>query len=1137
MTGPLISVRALGKSFSGADGHPVQVLDDITLDVDEGEFVALLGRSGSGKSTLLRCIAGLIAPSEGEVLFRGQRLAGTNRDTTMVFQTFALLPWLTVQQNVEIGLEARKVAPAQRTERALRAIDLVGLDGYESAYPKELSGGMRQRVGFARALVVEPAALLMDEPFSALDVLTSENLRGELLELWEGQRFPTKTMVMVTHNIEEAVLLADRILVLGTNPGRIKADMRNPLARPRRRRTPDFEELVDRIYRMMTQRDSAPATAPARPGAGSGSALGDSRLPQATVDGVSGLAEVLLGRHDGAADLPDLADNLGLEVDDLLPLVDALVLLGFAGLRGERLTLSRHGQIFAGASIQDSKEIFARAALDHAPLVRTIYRALRGSLDGNLPAGFFTDILRTHVGEDEAARQLDVAVNWGRYAELYAYDAARGQIIRESRGIGATLADQPEPARRGTLHLYLGAAPGSGKTFTMLRDGRALRDHGEDVVVGFAQARGRPRTAEAMHGLEIVPARQVHSGEAGGPPSREEMDLDAVRARKPAVVLVDDFGWHAAAIGALRDAGIDVISTVDVRDLERTANEVRQITGQPAAATVPDAALAAADEIRFLDNSPEALRKRLGHGNIYPLGQAREALDGLFQTATLAALREIGLRVIAETLTAPGSARRREPLDVLVAVTAPAQADALIRHGARLARRGNARCTVLTLGPPAGTRGDWTAAVQTPAQNAGAAIIAREGRDTVAVIAQAVRETGARHLVMAAPPAGLLDRWRPGLTGRLASELPDVHLHITAGEARPSGAAPEGGDSLDRAPGGAGRQAHATVRVYLGYAPGCGVTSAMLEEAGRRRSRGTDVVVATVDCRGREGVTAALEGLEVIGDGTSLDTGAVLARRPEVVCIDDLSAADPSGESRFAAARQLADAGITVVATVHLGSLQDGDGAAGDTLEEAAVLALADEIELVDAPPSALTDRVKRGEIAPAGGAEHALQTDYSPETLGAKREQAFTIVAEHAERRLAAYRGSGATAGGDTHPRILGCAAPRPGMEPLIRRSAALAAQLAGDFLVAVVTPGPASADLDQVLAGYAALASQLGGQLTALQGSPADALAKFAHRHQVTEMVLARDPGASRHRLLNELIHVAGDAEVHVLPAQAAR
>ena len=263
MTAPLISVRELSKSFSGPDGRPLRVLDGITLSVGEGEFVALLGRSGSGKSTLLRCIAGLIAPTGGEVLFRGKRLTGTNRDTTMVFQTFALLPWLTVQQNVELGLEARGVAPADRSERALRAIDLVGLDGFESAYPKELSGGMRQRVGFARALVVEPAALLMDEPFSALDVLTSENLRGELLELWEGQRFPTKTMIMVTHNIEEAVLLADRLLVLGSNPGRIRADMHNPLPRPRRRRTPEFEELVDQIYRMTTQRDQVAGGRPA----------------------------------------------------------------------------------------------------------------------------------------------------------------------------------------------------------------------------------------------------------------------------------------------------------------------------------------------------------------------------------------------------------------------------------------------------------------------------------------------------------------------------------------------------------------------------------------------------------------------------------------------------------------------------------------------------------------------------------------------------------------------------------------------------------------------------------------------------------------------------------------------------------
>ncbi len=1019
MTGPLISVHSLSKSFSGPDGRPVPVLDDITLEVGEGEFVALLGRSGSGKSTLLRCIAGLIAPSEGEVRFRGKRLKGTNRDTTMVFQTFALLPWLTVQQNVEIGLEARGVAPAQRSERALRAIDLVGLDGYESAYPKELSGGMRQRVGFARALVVEPAALLMDEPFSALDVLTSENLRGELLELWEGQRFPTKTMVMVTHNIEEAVLLADRILLLGSNPGRIRADMRNPLPRPRRRRTPDFEALVNQIYRMMTQRDTVPEAAPARPGGAGAGTLADSPLPQATVDGLSGLAEVLLGRHDGEADLADLADNLGLEVDNLLPLVDALVLLGFAELRGERLTLSRGGRVFAGASIQDSKEIFARAALDRAPLVRTIYRALRGSLDGNLPAGFFTDILRTHVGEEEATRQLDVAVNWGRYAELYAYDAARGQIIREEQGIGAALADLTEPARRGTLHLYLGAAPGSGKTFTMLRDGRALRDRGEDVVVGFAQARGRPRTAQAMDSLEVIPRSPASGSPAsaspasgtgasgtGGAPAREEMDLEAVLARKPAVALVDDFGQHAHAIEVLRDAGIDVISTVDVSDLERAAEDVRQVTGQAPAATVPDAALAQADEIRFLDSSPEALRKRLGHGNIYPPGQVDEALGGLFQTETLAALREIGLRVVAETLTAPGRARPREPLDVLVAVTDPAQAEALVQHGARLARRGNATCTVLTLGPAAAEPGGGDARVRDAARDAGAAVLAREGTDTAALIAQAVRETGARHLVLAAPPGRARTLApRPGrAAGQPAPGYPPAH-HGRPGRAarrRPG----RRGRTGHRA-GAAARRPRGTVRVYLGYAAGCGITSAMLEEAGRRRSRGSDVVVAAVDCRGREGVSAALDGLEQIGDGTSLDTAAVLARRPEVACIDDLSAVDASGGSRFAAARRLADAGITIVGTVHLDSLRDGDGdgdgAGGDTLDEAAILALADEIELVDAPPSLLADRVKRGEIVPAGGVEDALRTDYSAETLGVKREQAFTVVAEHADRRLAA--------------------------------------------------------------------------------------------------------------------------------------
>ena len=387
-----------------------------------------------------------------------------------------------------------------------------------------------------------------------------------------------------------------------------------------------------------------------------------------------------------------------------------------------------------------------------------------------------------------------------------------------------------------------------------------------------------------------------------------------------------------------------------------------------------------------------------------------------------------------------------------------------------------------------------------------------------------------------AAPAGLLERWRPSLIERLADQLPDVHLHITAGPALPAGGSADGERSPDRAPGAARGPVRGAVRVYLGYTAGCGVTTAMLEEAGRRRSRGSDVVVAAVDCRGREGVSAALEGLEVIGDGTALDTNAVLARHPEVACIDDLSAVDASGDSRFAAARRLADAGITVVATVHLASLRDNGRGAGDALDEAAVLALADEIELVDAPPSLLADRVRRGEIVPAADIEHALRTDYAPETLGAMREQAFTIVAEHADRRLAGYQRGGLTASTEAQPGILGCAAPRAGMEPLIRRSAALAAQLAGNFLVAVVTPAPPSADLEPVLAGYAALTSQLGGQFAVLHGAPAPALSDFAHRHQVTEMMLARRTGAKdgRHRVLLQLARRAGDAEVHVLPAQ---
>ncbi|MGC0417958.1 nitrate/sulfonate/bicarbonate ABC transporter ATP-binding protein [Embleya sp. AB8] len=417
----LLETVGLTKTYAGADGE-LPVLAGIDLKVRAGEILALLGRSGSGKSTLLRCLAGLIPAGSGTIAYRDEPLRGANPGTAMVFQTFALLPWLTVQQNVELGLEARGVPADERADAALRAIDLIGLDGFESAFPKELSGGMRQRVGFARALVVEPDVLMMDEPFSALDVLTAENLRGELLELWESGRFPTRAIVLVTHNIEEAVLMADRIVVLGSRPGRIKESFEVALDRPRDRNSAAFEDLIDRVYRVMTGRVKE-TRVPGRPDEVEPDRRtpANTPLPTASVDGLSGLAEMVAHRG-GRCDLPDLADDLGLEVDDLLPLVDALDLLGFAKISGDDLLLTEVGAAYAGADVQLSKTLFAEAALG-APLVRLITTSLRQNPEGTLRAGFFRDVLAHHYTSEQVTEQLETATDWGRYAELYAYDA------------------------------------------------------------------------------------------------------------------------------------------------------------------------------------------------------------------------------------------------------------------------------------------------------------------------------------------------------------------------------------------------------------------------------------------------------------------------------------------------------------------------------------------------------------------------------------------------------------------------------------------------------------------------------------------------------------------------------------------
>jgi NitT/TauT family transport system ATP-binding protein len=425
---PIIEARKLEKSYPQPDGSRIQVIAATDLAIYPGQIITLLGASGSGKSTLLRILTGLSPASAGSVYWHGQPVQGESLNVSIVFQSFALFPWLTVLENVEAPLEARGMPPIERHKRALRIIDAVGLDGFETAYPKELSGGMKQRVGVARALVVEPEVLFMDEPFSALDVLTAETLRGELLELWLGHKIPTRAIFIVTHNIEEAVVLADRVIVMGRNPAHIHADFKVDIPQPRDRKSAHFIELVDSIYRILTQPDHKDDTAPPRT-YGPGPAVRPKAimLPHTRPGGLAGLLEILTD-HGGRADLHKLADELSLEVDALLPSVDTAVLLGFLRVEEGDAIITSEGQAFAQADIQARKAIFRKAALAHVPLLRQMEQALKAKADRTLSDEFFRDLLDEHFSEDESRRQLETAIQWGRYAEIFDYDAATGKL-------------------------------------------------------------------------------------------------------------------------------------------------------------------------------------------------------------------------------------------------------------------------------------------------------------------------------------------------------------------------------------------------------------------------------------------------------------------------------------------------------------------------------------------------------------------------------------------------------------------------------------------------------------------------------------------------------------------------------------
>jgi NitT/TauT family transport system ATP-binding protein len=450
MTEPIIQARQVEKYYAQSRDARIQVIAPTDLAIYPGEIVALLGPSGSGKSTLLRMLSGLSEPSAGSVLWHGKDLGSTEVNVSIVFQSFALFPWLTVLENVEAPLKARGMDAHQRHRRSLKILDTVGLDGFEAAFPKELSGGMRQRVGFARALVVEPEVLFMDEPFSALDVLTADNLRSELLELWHNKTIPTKAIFLVTHNIDEAVLLADRIIVLGRNPGHVRTDFKVSLAQPRDRKTQAFTALVDYIYKVLTKPDVVPTELPVL---ADGRRVRDQRqmryemLPHARPGGIAGLLELIIDLG-GRTDIYKLADELAFEIDELFPIVEAAQLLGFLKVEEGDAAITPEGRAFAESEILKQKELFRKAALDHILLLRQITRALANKSDHSVSEEFFLDMLDEQFSEDECARQLETAINWGRYAELFDWDDARRRFMLHVHDgddpVAAVVAEQEE---------------------------------------------------------------------------------------------------------------------------------------------------------------------------------------------------------------------------------------------------------------------------------------------------------------------------------------------------------------------------------------------------------------------------------------------------------------------------------------------------------------------------------------------------------------------------------------------------------------------------------------------------------------------------------------------------------------------
>jgi K+-sensing histidine kinase KdpD len=705
--------------------------------------------------------------------------------------------------------------------------------------------------------------------------------------------------------------------------------------------------------------------------------------------------------------------------------------------------------------------------------------------------------------------------------------------------------------RRGLLKVYLGATPGSGKTFAMLREGRDRREDGEDVVVGFVETHGRKRTDEAVGTLEVIPRITVtYKGT-----SLSDMDVDGVIDRHPHIALIDELA-HTNAPGLrhgkrwqdieeIRAAGIDVISTMNIQHLESVKDLAEQITGITIHETVPDSVLDAADELQFIDITPEALRKRMRHGNVYAPERVDTALENFFRSGNLAALREIGLRFVAERVGTERGGVQAPPEDVIVAVSGRASAEQLIRRAVRLARRRRGMCTIVHVHEhatsPDADDTTWrrlSAELQT-------GVVERDGVDIATTVITAARERGARHVVIGEPRAAVVvGSLRPNIVDRVLEGLPDVDVHviarhgIAAGEDR---GRPDPETLLRQLQGD--RHAVGNLRVYLGYARGVGTTTAMLDEARRRAGRGTDVVVAALPAT----ALSRLDGLVLLGGRRSpaahgvLDVPALLARNPDVAAVDDLAGRTRAGEAVADVIPVIRAAGITVIGTVEMGNLGSTVTAMGPLLyrdPDAAVvddaaLDAADEVELVDIVPSELEERLREGLIMRPQAALHALQGGYRPTVLASLRELTFRRVAQHTDRRLLSYMASkNIAAPWEARPRVLVCVPPLPGQEQLVSTAARLAASR-DDALTAIsVRRNHRTEEEKQLLGSYAALIHQLGGEFATVDGNDiAATIAKHARDHGITEIVLMRTPGRRQSRTLRRLIRLLVDVDVHIL------